>query len=92
MEPMRPRTPLGGGVATEAKPHRWGADRLRTLAADSRTRSTLAYSALMFFSWIYWFRPEDLIPGLDAVPINKIAVGSLCWRSSSGFLRAGVTS
>ncbi len=75
MEPMRPRTPINGEVATEAKPRRWGADRLRTLAADSKTRSTLAYSALMLFSWIYWFRPEDLIPGLDAVPINKIAGG-----------------
>jgi putative inorganic carbon (HCO3(-)) transporter len=75
MEPMRPRTPIGGGPAIEAKPSRWGADRLRTLAADSKTRSTLAYSALMFFAWIYWFRPEDIIPGLEAVPINKIAGG-----------------
>jgi O-antigen ligase len=54
---------------------RWGTERIRTFAADSQARSTLSYRALLFFSWIYWFRPEDFIPGLDAIPINKIAGG-----------------
>jgi hypothetical protein len=38
-------------------------------------RSTLAYYALMIFSLVYFARPEDFIPGLDAIPINKIAGG-----------------
>jgi putative inorganic carbon (hco3(-)) transporter len=39
------------------------------------SRSTLAYYALMMFSLIYFTRPEDFIPGLAVVPINKIAGG-----------------
>jgi len=39
------------------------------------SRSTLAYYALMMFSLIYFARPEDFIPGLSVVPINKIAGG-----------------
>jgi O-antigen ligase len=38
-------------------------------------RSTLAYYALVVFSLIYFARPEDFIPGLDVVPISKIAGG-----------------
>jgi putative inorganic carbon (HCO3(-)) transporter len=39
------------------------------------SRSTIAYYALMMFSLIYFTRPEDFIPGLADVPINKIAGG-----------------
>jgi len=38
-------------------------------------RSSLAYSALVIFSVLYYIRPEDFIPGLAIVPINKIAGG-----------------
>ncbi len=38
-------------------------------------KSTVAYIALFFFSLIYFVRPEDFIPGLEAIPINKIAGG-----------------
>jgi len=38
-------------------------------------KSTVAYVALFFFSLIYFIRPEDFIPGLATVPINKIAGG-----------------
>ena len=38
-------------------------------------RTTLAYRALVFFSLIYFFRPEDFIPGLNYVPLGKIAGG-----------------
>src|ERR1022692_4336583 len=54
----------------------------RSLATPSRfalmvkpSRSTMAYYALMMFSLIYFTRPEDFIPGLAVVPINKIAGG-----------------
>jgi O-antigen ligase len=62
-------------ASTSENSRRWGGDRFRKFAADSQARSTLAYRALLFFSWIYWFRPEDFIPGLDSIPINKIAGG-----------------
>jgi O-antigen ligase len=62
-------------TSTPVNSRRWGGERFRKFAADSQARSTLAYRALLFFSWIYWFRPEDFIPGLDTIPINKFAGG-----------------
>ena len=44
----------------------------RKWAQSSQTRSTLAYYALVLFSFIYFVRPEDFIPGLDVIPIGKI--------------------
>jgi len=38
-------------------------------------RTTLAYRALVLFSFLYFFRPEDFIPGLNHVPMGKIAGG-----------------
>lgn len=35
----------------------------------------MAYHALVFFSWYYFLRPEDFIPGLNIVPLGKIAGG-----------------
>ncbi len=43
--------------------------------AVSENRKTLAYRALIFFSYIYFVRPEDFIPGLSYIPIAKIAGG-----------------
>jgi O-antigen ligase len=38
-------------------------------------RTTLAYRSLVLFSLIYFFRPEDFIPGLSYIPLGKIAGG-----------------
>jgi len=38
-------------------------------------RTTMAYRALVLFSLLYFFRPEDFIPGLSHVPLGKIAGG-----------------
>ena len=38
-------------------------------------KSTMAYGALVFFSCYYFLRPEDFIPGLNIVPLGKIAGG-----------------
>jgi putative inorganic carbon (HCO3(-)) transporter len=54
---------------------RWGTDRVRQFAADTNARSSLAYRALVFFSLIYFIRPEDFIPGLNVIPIGKISGG-----------------
>jgi putative inorganic carbon (HCO3(-)) transporter len=47
----------------------------RTKIFTQVRKSTLAYRALVFFAVIYFTRPEDYIPGLDSVPIAKIAGG-----------------
>ena len=54
---------------------RWGTEQFRRIAADSKARSSLAYHAVVVFSLIYFVRPEDFIPGLDVLPIAKIAGG-----------------
>jgi len=38
-------------------------------------RPTLAYSALVAFTIIYYTRPEDFIPGLAVIPLSKISGG-----------------
>jgi O-antigen ligase len=40
-----------------------------------RSKSTLAFAALLLFTFLYYTRPEDLIPGLTAIPLEKIIGG-----------------
>ena len=37
--------------------------------------SNLAYNALVVFSFLYYTRPQDVIPGLAVVPVEKIVGG-----------------
>lgn len=37
--------------------------------------STLAFGALLLFTFLYYTRPEDLIPGLSFIPLEKIIGG-----------------
>ena len=37
--------------------------------------SRLAYTALLIFSVLYYARPEDIIPGLNLIPVSKISGG-----------------
>jgi hypothetical protein len=54
---------------------------LATLAAISKTpvqrkgKSSMAYNALLLFTCLYYTRPEDLIPGLNHIPLEKIIGG-----------------
>ena len=80
MKSIRPsleRTPRDEG--RDAASNRIGALRqtsdARKLGKENEGRSSLAYRALVFFSLIYFLRPEDFIPGLDFIPIGKIAGG-----------------
>jgi O-antigen ligase len=41
----------------------------------SEPKGTLAYRALVVFSLLYFARPEDFIPGLQYIPIEKILGG-----------------
>jgi O-antigen ligase len=38
-----------------------------------KKRTTLAYSALLTFSFLYFARPEDFVPGLALIPVAKIS-------------------
>jgi O-antigen ligase len=40
-----------------------------------KTNSGLAYGALLIFSFLYYARPEDVIPGLSSIPWSKISGG-----------------
>jgi O-antigen ligase len=44
-------------------------------AGSPTGRRTLAYAALVLFSFVYYARPEDFIPGLDIIPLGKITGG-----------------
>jgi O-Antigen ligase len=39
------------------------------------TRSPLAYNALLLFTFLYYTRPEDVIPGMSVIPLEKIIGG-----------------
>jgi O-antigen ligase len=44
-------------------------------APTKHDKSTLAFGALVLFSFLYFARPEDMIPGADAIPVGKISGG-----------------
>ncbi len=44
-------------------------------AFTPKRRGTLAYGALLTFSFLYYARPEDFIPGMANVPVGKISGG-----------------
>ena len=50
-------------------------EQFRRFAEDPKVRSSLAYHALVFFSLVYFVRPEDFIHGLTVIPIAKITGG-----------------
>src|SRR5579863_9126022 len=43
--------------------------------AARENRKTLAYRALVFFTYMYFVRPEDFIPGLVYIPVARISGG-----------------
>jgi len=45
----------------------------RAHAVATRGRRPFVYGALVTFSVVYYFRPEDFIPGLNYVPMARIA-------------------
>jgi O-antigen ligase len=44
--------------------------RVKSIAV--RGRRPFVYGALLTFSWLYYYRPEDFIPGLAYIPMAKI--------------------
>jgi O-antigen ligase len=45
------------------------------VTAIVKKRTSFAYSALLTFSFLYYARPEDFIPGMAAIPVGKISGG-----------------
>jgi O-antigen ligase len=45
----------------------------RARALKPEQRRPLLYGALVVFTWLYYYRPEDFIPGLGYIPMAKIA-------------------
>jgi len=50
-------------------------DRTPIGVGTRSSKTTLAFRALVCFSFLYFVRPEDFVPGLSHVPIAKIAGG-----------------
>jgi len=42
---------------------------------EHKQKNPFAYRALLVFSILYYTRPADVIPGLNAIPVGKIAGG-----------------
>jgi len=45
----------------------------RAQSIAEKGRRPFVYGALVVFTWLYYYRPEDFIPGLGVVPMAKIA-------------------
>ena len=43
--------------------------------AGKEKKSSLAFNALLLFTFLYYTRPEDLVPGLSMIPLEKIIGG-----------------
>jgi len=60
------KTPTTAG----ATPAHWSA-RLRS-SVQVQARRPIVYAALVCFAWLYYYRPEDFIPGLVYIPMAKV--------------------
>src|SRR6266581_671829 len=56
--------------------------------AQERGRNSLAYGALLLFTFLYYTRPADLIPGLSVIPLEKI-VGAIALIALLSTLASG---
>jgi O-antigen ligase len=46
--------------------------RITEAVKSPQERSTFGYRAMLVFSFLYYFRPQEIIPGLMVVPLAKI--------------------
>lgn len=72
---VTPRPPAP--EATKARPVEGTVEKpgLTKKAPIVRNRTTLAYWALLIFSFLYYARPEDFIPHMANIPVGKISGG-----------------
>ena len=69
------------------RPARWSA-RLQS-AVPAQARRPIVYGALVAFAWLYYYRPEDFIPGLNYIPMAKITGVFAILALLFGMLSAG---
>lgn len=67
------RTPKARVIAPKAPP--LAPSQTTTVTAPDPSRNSLAYIALVAFSFLYFARPEDFIPGMALIPVGKISGG-----------------
>jgi hypothetical protein len=58
-------------LATAPVNSSWG----RTKAKFKKERKSIAYLSLMVFTFLYYMRPQDVIPGMEVLPLEKIGGG-----------------
>jgi O-antigen ligase len=51
------------------------ANRIGDRLPSQKTRTSLAYWALLLFTFLYYARPEDFVPGVAFIPVGKISGG-----------------
>jgi len=61
----------------------------RAQAVAARGRRPFVYGALVTFSVLYYFRPEDFIPGLNYIPMARIAGGIGAVALAVGMMSGG---
>ena len=61
----------------------------RARAVATRGRRPFVYGALITFSVLYYFRPEDFIPGLNYIPMARIAGGIGAVALAVGMMSGG---
>ena len=47
----------------------------KTKAKFKKERKSIAYLSLMTFTFLYYMRPQDVIPGMEVLPLEKIGGG-----------------
>ena len=75
---MEPLVQGGGGnnrVATVATNGTKGAKAKTWVPAALKDRKSVAYLAMAVFTFLYYMRPQDVIPGLETLPLEKIGGG-----------------
>jgi O-antigen ligase len=53
-----------------------------------KSKNSLAFNALLLFTFLYYTRPEDLIPGLGFIPLEKI-IGGIAMIALIGTIASG---
>src|SRR3989442_14302588 len=50
-------------------------NQVTSAVKSPKVRSKFAYRVMLVFSFLYYFRPGEIIPGLGSVPLAKITGG-----------------
>jgi len=74
-------------TSENVRPASWPA-RVKS-AVRAQARRPVVYGALVVFAWLYYYRPEDFVPGLNYIPMAKITGVFAILALLFGMLSAG---